>query len=60
MQKIGIEFPKVPGCQKAYQVLWFGNGATCTLKCMLRVLVVVHISNMSSGYGEYNNTDKST
>ena len=27
---------------EVYQVLWFGSGATCTLMCMLYVLVVVH------------------
>ena len=31
-----------PGSLRAYQVLWFGGGATCTLMCML---VVVHICN---------------
>ena len=37
-KKIRIEFP---GCLQVCQVLWFGGGATCTLMCMLCVLVVV-------------------
>ena len=41
-QKIRIKFQKVPWCLQAYQVLWFGGGATCTPMYMLCILVAVH------------------